>query len=243
MNKKGQVTIFIIIAVILVISILIIFLIRQQDFQSSQIDSKPVELFIESCIEEEAYKIIEKVAEGGGYYFPPEVSTKTGITYYITNKNNLTPSKEYIENEISFYLEKKLFFCTQNFIDFQDFNITQGEIKAKTRIENETVSLDIKYPLSIKKAENSAFLQDFKVEIPIRLGILHYSAQEFIKKSQNAICLSCLLELSLTYDFYVDMLDHKEDTTIFIFKDEKSKINNKDLRYVFANQYSEDDKD
>ena len=71
------------------------------------------------------------------------------------------------------------------------------------------------------------------------MGIVYDSIEKIIKEQLNheSICLSCILDVSLENDLYVDMMDYDEKSVIFIFRDENSIINNKTYEFVFANKY------
>jgi len=240
MKKKGQVTIFIIIAIILIASISLYFIFRDSLSSDEGLspDVENVYLFVEECLENVGEDVIYTIGQGGGYYFPPALSTDSGIAYYSSNGENYMPSKEQIEDEISYFTSSKLFFCVRNFVDFPEFEITQREIKTKTEIKDEEVILDVKYPISITKGKSTTIIEDFEVEIPVRLGVVYDSVLGFIDEGvEDGICLSCLLDISETNDLFVDMFDYDEETVIFIFKDENLKLNDADFEFIFANQY------
>ena len=239
-NKRGQVTIFIIIAILIIASVLIFFMFKgqiKQSLYSPEVES--VYLFVDNCIEKVGSEVIYEIGENGGYFFPPNFSTESGIPYYYSNGKSYMPLKEEIEKEISFFVSEKLFFCTKNFIDFPNFEITQKEIKTKIIIKKDKIDLDINYPISITRGESTSIIEDFGNEIPVRLGIVYDSIEKIIKEQLNheSICLSCILDVSLENDLYVDMMDYDEETVIFIFRDENSIINNKTYEFVFANKY------
>lgn len=239
-QTRAQLTIFIIVA-IFIIGLVIIYFAFQQDLikQPLNPDVERVYNFVQSCIEEEGIEIIYRIGDGGGYYFPPNLSTESGVPYYFYNGQNYMLTKKQIEEEISFFMNELLFFCTRNFVDFSDLNISQDEIKTKTTIEDEKVILNVNYPITIIKNEDKTLIKDFKSEIPIRLGIVYDSVAKFLQAQigNEGICLSCLLEISEKNDLYVDMMDYDEQTTIFVFRDENSKINDETFVWVFANRY------
>lgn len=240
MGRKGQITIFIIIAIFIVGAVLIFFTLRTgliKTALSPEVES--IHNFVQECIEQEGIEIIYTIGESGGYFFSPELSTDSGVAYYYSDGKNYMPSKEQVEKEISFYLSEVLFFCTRNFIDFSDLEIEQEEIKTKTEIGDEKVILSVNYPITITKGGSASVIEDFKVEIPVRLGIVYDSVAEIMQEqlTHESICLSCLLDISIENDLYVDMLDYDDETTLFIFRDENSKINNKTFVWVFANKY------
>lgn len=242
MGQRGQITIFIILAIILFGVILIFFSSREgliQDILTPEINS--INLFVQDCVEKEGLEVIYNVGQNGGYYFPTELSTESGIPYYFIEKTgeNHMPSKTNIENEISFYLERKLFFCTKNFINFPEFEIILGEPKFETEIKETEVILDVNYPLSIRKGNSTSIIENFRIELPIRLGIIYDSIYEIIQKqlTHEGICLSCIYDISIKNDFYVNLIDHDEKTVAFFITDENSKINNEPFVFIFANEY------
>lgn len=240
MKKKGQVTIFIIIAIILIAAVSLYFIFRDTFSSEGELpsDIENVYLFVEECIENTAEDVIYTIGQGGGYYFPPPFSTDSGIAYYYSNGENYMPSKKQIEDEISYFISSKLFFCVRNFVDFSEFEITQREIETKTEIKDEEVILDVRYPISITKGKSTTIIEDFEVEIPVRLGVVYDSVSGFLAEDvEDGICLSCLLNISETHDLYVDMFDYDNETVIFIFKDENLKLNDVAFEFIFANKY------
>ena len=128
-QKRGQLTIFIIIAIIIVSSVIIFYSLRSgiiTEIFSPEVGR--VNSFVQDCIEEEAIETIYQIGEKGGYFFSPNLSTDSGVAIYYSNGNNHIPTKEEIEEEISFFLYEKLFFCKRNFVDFPDLVLTQKRI-------------------------------------------------------------------------------------------------------------------
>jgi len=240
MKSRGQVTIFIIIAIIIVGAVALFFALREgiKEREAYTPEVAPIANFVEECIENTAEDVIYTIGQGGGYYFPPAFSTDSGIAYYLINNKSYMPSKKQIEEEISYFISSKLFFCTRNFVDFPEFEITQREIQTSSKIHENRVILNVKYPLTIKKGESRLRIKDFEVEIPVRLGLVYSSVSGFIAEGiEDGICLSCLLNISETHDLYVDMFDYDNETVIFIFKDENLKLNDVAFEFVFANKY------
>jgi len=240
MKKRGQITVFIILAVILIGGIIVLFSINNKSQNISGFETGNVETFILDCIKETGTDVAYRVGDGGGYYFPPNFSTASGIAYYYSDGKNYMPSKKDIEKEISYYTAKELFFCTKNFVDFSDFNITQGEITVNTSIKEKEIVFDVNYQLSISKGVNTKLLEKFnKVTVPIRFGILYDSAEQIVNEEiqSDAVCLTCLANVSLKNDFFVHMFDYKNDSVIFIFRDEKFPVESNVFKLTFANKY------
>ena len=238
-NQRGQLTIFIILAIVIVGVVLVFFAIRGGIFQQILTpNTEKVQNFVQNCIDETGTDIIYQIGQNGGYYFPSNLSTSSGVSIYYENGKNYLPSKKQIEEEISSFFDYELFFCTRNFVDFPDMNILQGEIKTETKIENERVVLNVNYPITITKDNSGSRIENFKAEIPTRMGIVYDSVSEFLQnQTDNGICLSCLLEATDKNDLYVEMMDYDEKTVIFVFRDKNSKIKDEEFVWVFANRY------
>ncbi len=239
MNKRGQVTIFIIIAIILIASVVLFFTFREKLGIFTSQSNQPIYLFVESCVEDTGRDAIYYIIQNGGYMFSPELSTSEGIPYYYYNGKNYMPTKTDIEEQISSYIEQTLSYCTEEFVGFPEFNITEREIKAKTTIKDEEIILDVEYPLSITKEDDTTLFKEFKnIRIPVRLGIIYNSVEKMIQDqlTYENICLSCISDIALENDLTVDMVGI-EEAIIFSVKDESSKIKDAPVEWVFANKY------
>ena len=190
--------------------------------------------FIDNCIEETAKEAVSEIGQNGGYYFPPLASTHAGIPYYYQNGKNIMPSIGIVENQISLYMKENLFFCTKNFVQFTNYNISQGTITVDTEIQENRVILDVNYPITLSQGEDSATIEDFETEVDVRLGLIYNSIAEVVNSSEYGICLTCLYDVADENDFYVEMLDYDEDSVVILFIDKNSKINEEDFEYVYA---------
>jgi len=236
MEKRGQLTIFIIIAIVVVAGAIILFsFYNPLKSQNPEVDA--VYSFVENCIKTSGGEVILKIGEGGGYFFPPELSTDEGITYYYSDGKTNFPLKENIENEIAYYVNKKLSFCVGEFENFPELNISQGQIESSAKILDDKVVLEVKYPLSVQAEEGVVIPEDFEVEIPIRFGVVYDSAKSFVEDSKESVCLSCAADLIDANNLKIDMMYDNSSNTIFVFKDEESQVNNETFILVFANKY------
>lgn len=238
-GKKSQVTLFIIIGLLFIVGIVLVVLIIEPKNQEISLDVKNIKDFISNCIENTGYEAINEITLNGGYYIAPEPRTEAGIPIYFDNGINNQQKKSDIENEISNYVEKKLFFCTKNFKDFPQYDIKQGKINVITKINDDDVVLDVYYPISITLDKETIYFEKFESVIPLRVGVLYKAILEYMAVQDNyeGVCIECLLDIALKYDIYVDMSDFGEDVIIFIFRDDYSKIGIEPLRFIFANKY------
>jgi hypothetical protein len=243
MNKRGQVTIFIIIAILVLGAVVMYFVFRDDySLNNSFTEADAVRTFTESCIKETATDVIYEVGSGGGYYFPPKYSTQSGVVYYwgFDNVNHL-PTKEFVEEQISIYASENIKLCTKEFSQFSDLKVNEGNIEVVTSIKNDRVVLDVVYPLTISKANQSTTINSFdNLEIPIRVGVIYNAVNEMSKYTygDSGICLDCLNNISLKNNLNINMADYQNNSVVFTISDAKVSLNeNETFEWVFANKY------
>jgi len=102
------------------------------------------------------------------------------------------------------------------------------------------VRFDVNYKVLIKKGDSTFRLSSFSNEIPSRLSVIYKVAQNFTSEQLedvSTICLSCLTNLAINNDLYIDMANYGNDTVIFTITDKKIPIKNDYYQFTFANKY------
>ena len=226
MKNRGQITIFIIIAILIIAVVVLFFSFRGGIGKEKPISPEiaSIQNFVEECIYDTGESALYFIGLHGGYYLPSKFSTSLGIPYYIKGNQSLIPFKENIELEITEYVNEALFLCTGNFTEFEDFQIAQGKIKTQTLILDNEVILNVNYPLTIIKDDEKSRIKKFdEIKIPVRFGII-YNATNFIVnehlKNTGEICMSCILDLQTKENILI-MVQDDENTIIYnIFSDD-----------------------
>jgi len=244
LNKRAQLTIFIIIAILIVAVVALFFSLRgnlKLPGKPASPETAEIQNFVQECLDDSLEEVVFKVGENGGYYFPPKVSTPVlEVPYYIKNNQNLMPSKENIESEISRGIERELFFCIEDFTFFEnEYEITKGKITPpEVVIEPERVLIEMNYPLTIQKGDSKSKIEDFNSEVPVRLGIVYDAVARFVEEEIKTpeMCVNCLLEV-LGEGLYINNFKENDNTEIFVLTDYNSIINKKKFIYNFANEY------
>ena len=243
MNKRGQVTIFIILAILIVASVVLFFVFRDNlgIEETKDIQSSLVVNFVEGCMDETLNNSIYAVAANGGYSgysYLSRQSTESGVRYYFFRESNYMPSKSLVEKQIEEYFKRKFFICINDFSDFNGYSVEEGLLKVSVRIKEEKVVLEADYPLTIVQGKNKVRVRDFKSEIPSRLNIIYSSVKYFIDnhKNRKSLCLGCL-KMAIENDIYIDMESSYDGTVVFIFRDNSPELNSKPIEWVFANKY------
>lgn len=246
-RKKGQLTIFIILAILIIAFVVLFFVFKGRFIWEKPLNPETAEIknFVQTCSDDSLEEAVFRVGKNGGYRFPENVFEfeNSKVTYYLLNEKNYLPSKEQVEQEISDYFDIRLFVCTNYFADFPDYEIEQGNLESSAKILGDKVILKMDYPLAIQKrgSESKSVIRKFETEIPIRLGAVYDSVSEFIveqeKYKQQGFCLSCLPEDLAENNLFVSVNDGINNTKVFTFRDNSSKLNNKTFEWVFANKY------
>ena len=246
-GDKGQVTTFIIFALMIIAIIAGYYLLKSENLNLAgkkkiNPEIQPVYDYVDNCLKETGREAIEIIGLAGGYYQLPELSIDLGIPYYMHEKIDYTPSKEKIEEQISFYVNDNLNDCINNFENFPDFLISSDNMKIETGIEDDKVVLDLDYRLSVKKGEESYLIEKFSSEIPVRLGIVYGVAKNIVAneiKDSMYICFDCIDYFSEKYDLKVNLFSYNDNDVIFTIIDENSEINGKDFVFNFVNKYEQ----
>lgn len=240
---RGQITIFIIIAVLIISVVALFFMFKGEIGKKESVapESASIKNFVQECLDETSKSVVFDIVERGGYEDPSKVSSTIvfNIPYYIKNNKNLMPSKEKIQEEISKYILKQMDLCIDDFALFPEYEITKGEIIVEIKIEPERVLVNAEYPLTIIKGETKSKIKEFDSEVPVRLGIVYEAVAGFIIQSisYEGVCINCLLDVSSKNNLKSEFSNYDNNTIIFTINDPQSKLNNKELVYVFANEY------
>lgn len=115
-KKRGQVTIFLIVSILILITASLIFYTNSISFEKEQsityFEFEPLRQYIERCIENTGKDGVLFVGLHGGYFNLPKYSTKDYLTktaYYFYIDKDVMPSKNKIEEELSNYMNGEFF--------------------------------------------------------------------------------------------------------------------------------------
>ncbi len=241
-QKKGQVTVFIIVAIVIALSLIIFFSVRGGLFKGEKVNPEiaGIHSFVEECVKEVGEDAVYQIGQTGGYALYADESTKNGIAYYFDKGRKLIPSKEQIEKELAKYVNEQLSFCINDFEDFPDFDISERSIDSKAKIVKGKIIFSVNYQLSITKGENTYVLEDFGVEVSSKLNTIYLVASEIIAEQMldyENICINCISDIAFENKVLVSMGDEGNDVIIFSIIDEKYKIKDKDYWFSFASRY------
>ncbi len=241
LNKKAQISIFIIISILLIGIFILLFSFRAElnikNIFSPKINSLTNQ--ISFCVEKVLFEGLEEIGLRGGYYSPPNLSRDflgRKIPYYWYIKEDFSPNKTILERSISNYLENNLIYCVEN-ITNSDYTISFEEISVKSNLFKNKIILDINYPLTLKNEKASTKITNFKFEFNSPFYGNYLLIKDFLfeqEKNPSFVPLGFLADLSEKNNFYFDTFYFEEDVVYLLIFNYDSK---EQIIYSFANKY------
>jgi len=262
-GKRGQLSIFVIIGIILVV-VIAVALFAYTNVKSgggARLGEEGIEsyvVYVDDCLEQTTKDGLVLIGRQGGYYKnslksfsysgsddePSPLNTdlpEIEVSYYL-NSGDYFPTIENIEFSLSKYVEDNLNLCVGDFKILRDkgFEITAGEIKAEAKIMEDKTIITLNYPVVANYKNLESEKQSFEAEVEVRLGELHGIIAGILEKQKqdmSNVCLSCFVDSAKNNGFYTQLILSKDNTVIFILTDTKTEINGEYYDFIFANKY------
>ena len=204
-NNRGQVTIFIIIGIVIVVAVAV-FLIFKDNLTIGNIpaDIQPAYNTFLSCLEDKTKVGIDVLESQGGYIYLPEFEAGNDYMpfsshlnflgnpipywYYVSGNNiqkEQVPSLGEMENDLGRFIDEKIIEC--EFEDYyeQGFEINQDEPTASVSISNDKVNVVLNMNLVMSFGEDTAIIPTHKATINSNLGTLYNSARKVYEKEKS----------------------------------------------------------
>lgn len=239
MNKRGQIAIFVIIAVIIVLGIAGFFLLKDRAEDTTNIPDEfvPLSTNIQNCVDNLSLNSVVLAGITGGKISSEGDLLDINDSYiswgYYEGEDKL-PDLSEIEGNIENFIHESLPSC---FIvnTYSGYEISFEESVAKAEIGEETVLIKVNYPYNALKGENRIRVNPvYDSEIRVQLGKMHQTAESIIQRHQEEERIDLVYLLDL--DFKVDVISVDNKTFIYSISDENSKINNYPYIFRFANR-------
>ncbi|MBN1386311.1 hypothetical protein JW968_05055 [Candidatus Woesearchaeota archaeon] len=234
-QKRGQITHFILIGIIIVFLAGILFFVYHDQqagllkhqvtvVQKSQFLDDPVENFVHSCIREAAETSVHVVSLQGGYFSVPEPSMADydlKIPFYAVGIMPYLPGEERVESELADMFNNEFLFCIKSFKDFTDMGYKfyrKGDISTVVDIEEDMVIFRMDYPVVIYNPTSEIEISDFEYTLDSDIWILYYVASRYamhFAENDQSVCLSCMTLFSEMYGVRTSMYDSYDNVTVF----------------------------
>jgi len=209
LEKRGQVTIFIIIAIVLVVGVVIFFIFREGLVTKAIPASiEPAYTSFLSCLEDDALTGISVLESQGGYISLPDFEPGSSYMpfssqlnflgnpipyWYYFSGNNIpneqVPSKADMQNELADFIDDKISECVFDEYYEQGFEIVQGNADSNIVIRDNEVEVNLNMNLDISKEEDNVLIRNHKVVVKSNLGKLYNSAKRIYDYEQKSLFL------------------------------------------------------
>ena len=206
MLKRGQITIFIIVAVIMVAVVGLFLLLRSGIIPNPFIRAeKNPSAFLQNCLEDDVYEILEKISPQGGYLENPlniefknideGIFYKTSYLCYTQAYNQKCVNQEpnliqHIENEIQNHIEEKVRTCTDSLEEsYSKAGYTVGVLDQGFEVDLNFNKIVIKIDKELKLGlgDDVSLIKGFEVNIDSNIYELIKTAQKIV----NSEAVSC----------------------------------------------------
>lgn len=234
MAKRGQVSIFILLGLLIVLFIgFFLFFTEQVPLLSVVEDeaTQNVRALFSQCLEMQLQEAISSLALHGGYSTTPPhpVETyfigNTSLPYYFINGTTSIPSSEDIEEQLAIAFEMSMIQCN-NFTDYPyPISASLASLGAEIVLKPTSVAATVTFPLSIQQERKVTTIDKFMIEVDSSLSKLYTVAVNITEeqaKNPRELCFSCLSTLSQDAQLYlgiIESLDENQYTLIYILNE------------------------
>ncbi|MBU1245706.1 MAG: hypothetical protein ABIJ20_01340 [Nanoarchaeota archaeon] len=204
MNKRGQVTIFVILGIVILFLIFLVTVFKDtlleskfgtqtnDDLVSTQVES--IREHVEGCIEEQGYEVISALGKQGGslnpglskYWYGDDISYLCYTEQYGPCYNMVPFLTSHMEDEITDYVSENLINCV-NFSSWEarGYEVSAGSYRVETTIGDENVIILVDYPITISRGDSVLEENRFSKNFDVPLGKLARVADMIVNKEIN----------------------------------------------------------
>ncbi len=235
-KKRGQMTIWIIVAIVIVAIIILFLLFRGEVIPTDDagIREDPRD-FIDDCVRSNVNDAVDKMLPQGGFISPKHTKlyNNINVAYLCHNRGNYYPCvNEHpmllneIIDEIKKDIEPKVEQC---FIDYkiemgkQNVDVEMEQMKLDVELAPERINVEIKRKVTITKKEESYSLNDFNIEIINPAYDLARVAMEIVNQEAEYCYFEFVGYMILYPKFKIGVYTMSDSTKIYSIEDKKSK--------------------
>ncbi len=222
MSKKGQVTVFVILGIVVIIVLALLFIGKDTlyDIGSKQINVEKkletelnsIENQIEECITKDTGEFLQKIAKQGGYVEPTKYISYYGdkVSYLCQNipdkkeclNSMLLP--EDIENQLNVYLEERLVSCV-GIEGFKSRNqeLTTGQLRIVSKVHKENIEIKINWPIEISKDGLKVTKKESNYLIRSQLGNILEIVNRILNHEAQVGMFGTTVEIISTYGRHI----------------------------------------
>ena len=227
MERKGQVTIFIILAIVLVAIVVIIFAFPEVNVFSTAVNPSS---YLKDCIEPEVSEIKDILSRQGGYQSPRNYALYQDeqISYLCYTSENYIPCVvqqpllvRHVEKEIKSYIEPRAKQCLQdlkNQYERKGYRVSSSSGIVNVSVIPSKILVDFIAPMTITKEETQTF-QRFAVSVETEWYDLLLTAVSIIEYESTFGDSETGLYISYYPNLKIDKTRRDDGSTIYKLSD------------------------
>ncbi len=201
LDKNGQVTIFIIVGILLVLGIIVVFIFQNELGITTRANTNP-NTFIENCAQETINPMLESILSTGGIYYTgtnkDEFLNVNGTSFSLLCTTNETETScinthpliiNEIETLMTSSLKSKVDSCFNQYKNkFPNLQVTEGVLDFSLKLQKGFVSVKIRKPLTLNNGEESTYFENFDININSNLFDFLTLANNIVNTESSCIC-------------------------------------------------------
>ena len=230
MNKKGQIAIFVIVAILIVAAFAFLFLIDKKPRVTRGQEFDNPESYIDNCVKERANEVIDEMFLGGGFIGANDTVLYKGnkITYLCKNVNYYQPCitqypryvfdlQEELEHEVADDVAQ-CFAALEQELTRRNYAINGGDISISAEVKPSVNRITVNRVFSMSKGDITRSFDKFDIFIAKPLYELGFVANEIVAQEARWCHFSNdgFMALYNDYDIRLDVLG--DSTKIYSVK-------------------------
>ncbi|MDD5253835.1 MAG: hypothetical protein PHG05_01880 [Candidatus Nanoarchaeia archaeon] len=227
MSKRGQVTLFIIIGIIIVVIVGLLLIFKgqiQKEITKTPEEFNQIPENIQNCLEMIGNDALYEVLFYGGQY--PDIKNNVEGFAYL---KDYTTIKE-IEESLNKYVEYNIDYC----VDLTGYEVERGNPAAEFTIDDK-VNVNFRYPLKVIKDDKTYEIdEEYLAEFDARVYEMYNLGKIISEESKKPeFCISCIIDSATQKDLRVEVAELDKNTLIIIY-DDSFMYDMESLKFVFA---------
>ncbi|HRZ85919.1 MAG TPA: hypothetical protein P5277_04015 [Candidatus Paceibacterota bacterium] len=208
-SRKGQITIFIIIAAVIIAGVLIYFVVKSNFFPSNQyIKHQEVYDYFDDCVEKATVDGLTIAGIQAGYIDVPEFVPGSNFApfssqldflgnpvpyWYYVSANNIikeqVPTKKQIETQLSEFVLREISGCDFSEFRKKGYSIKMSNFTIDSKILESNVDIVVSGEISVAKENLTSSKSEHEISVKSKFGKFYNLAKEVYEKEKKSAFL------------------------------------------------------
>lgn len=199
-HKRGQITFFVIISIVLIISVFLVYFVASKSLRkidaenkddilaSSSVtsqESKAYETFVKSCLRNSFEDALINISMTGGQITPLDYYEieSVKIPFYYRYRRAFFLTEGEFEEQLAIATQTRFDYCISDFGEFSNYDILISEKELSIKLGGPT-KISLKMPTTIDLGDDSFYLDTFETVHQFNSFGLYFSIQGFLEKQE-----------------------------------------------------------